>query len=164
MRLKVLYYAVFLSPLLTGCMGTSTGINPPGTLSPDLATGTAEVSRKYTQAAELTANPMTPFSGEPGTPATIPWTPSPGDIVAGDTGRSYEIWITSRIEIVLEASVYPKANLQIACTPDIVIGQVSNIPPVPAGFYVVRFEGVQLGTCQVRNGSFEVTINVIPHP
>ncbi len=138
-RLKVLVCAACLSSLLAGCMGAATGITPAGTLSPDLATGTAEVSRKYTQAAELTANPMTPFPGEPGSQPTMSWTPSPGDIVAGDTGRSYDIWITSRIEIVLEASVYPKANLQIACTPDIVIGQVSNIPPVPAGFYVVRF-------------------------
>lgn len=164
MRLKVLFCAAFLLPLWTGCTDVSTAINPAGTLSPELATGTAEVGRKYTQAAELTSNPITPLPSESGPLASMSWTPSPGDILAADTGRSFDIWITSRIEIVLEASQYPKANLQIACTPEIVIGQVSNIPAVPANFYVIRYEGVQLGTCKVRNGSFEVTINVVQHP
>jgi len=41
---------------------------------------------------------------------------------------------------------------------------VSNIPVVPPNYYVIRYEGVEVGQCVIRNGSFEVTINVISNP
>ncbi len=134
------------------------------TLSPDLATGTAAFARKQTGAAELTQHPATPVPAESLQAPTIVWTPSGGEIVASNSGQTFDIGITSRISIILNQIDYPPANLQQTCVPADALGQVSNIPVVPPNFYVVRYEGVEVGQCVIRNGSFEVTINVISNP
>ncbi len=95
-------------------------------------------------------------------PAPLP--PGSGDILASDSGKSLDIGITSRVSMILNETDYPAANLEEQCVPEVVLGRVSNVPPVPAGYYVVRYEGVGLGQCTLRNGSFEVTINVVEHP
>lgn len=161
------FYSLLLMTLLLLFAGCTTAVDwqlPERTLSADMATGTAVVARKYTQAAELTLYPMTPYPTEPGPIATLSWTPSPGEVVASDSGKSFDIWITSRVSIILNKTDYPFANLEEHCVPKDILGQVSNIPDVPADFYVIRYEGVGLGQCTIRNGQFKVTINVVNHP
>ncbi len=134
-------------------------------LPPDLATGTAVVAAKSTQAAELTANPIPPNAVESyPTLDWTNWTPAPGEITAADNGQSFEIGITSRISVVLDAARYPLANLELNCLPADALGRITNVEAVPPDYDVVRFEGVQLGQCNLKNGDFEVTIKVIAQP
>lgn len=135
-----------------------------GPLTGDLATGTALVARKYTEAAELTRFPMTAQPTDAGPFPTMAWTPSPSEITATDNGKSVDIWITVRVSIILDESQYPKENLVEECVPRDAIGRVSNIPVVPPPFYVVRYEGVKLGRCVIRNGQFQVVINIVNRP
>lgn len=135
-----------------------------GSLTGELATGTALVARKYTEAAELTKYPMTAPPAGIGPFATMAWTPSPGEITAIDSGKSFDIWITVRVSIILDESQYPRENLVEGCVPQDAIGRVSNIPAVAPHFYVVRYEGVKLGRCVIRNGQFQVVINIVNRP
>jgi hypothetical protein len=154
-----------LIPFLAGCAAAQAQQPVKTTLKPDQATGTAIVGSKYTEAANLTRQPMTALpTGQPPV-ATEVWTPSPQDgISADDSGKAFEIWITSRISVILDAAEYPMADLVETCAPDVVLGRVSNIPPVPAPFYVIRYEAVQLGECAIRNGRFHVSILVVADP
>jgi hypothetical protein len=148
--------------------GCSSVYNQPlieHTLPHDLATGTAIVAKKYTQAAEATMYPATQLPTElQVTMDWTGWTPSPGEIVAGDNGKSFDFWLTSRFSIVLKESDYPDAHLILTCNPEIVLGRISNVEFVPPDYYVIRYEGSGLGQCTIQNGQFEVTINVINHP
>lgn len=154
-----------LIPFLVGCAAAQSGHPIQTTLRPDQATGTAIVGGKYTEAAKLTREPMTGMpTGQLPVPTEV-WTPSPQDgILAADSGKAFEIWITDRISIVLNGAEYPMANMVEACQPDVVLGRVSNIPPIPAPFYVIRYEAVQAGECAIRNGGFHVSIVVVSHP
>jgi len=162
MKKKILILAASLSLLLTGCILT----NPlqVNTLPPGLATGTAQVGSKLTQAAELTAYPMTPLPTDQTPYPSMAWTPGPYEISAQDSGKTFDIWITSRISLILDRAAYPEADLTETCDSSQVIGRVSNIPVVPPQYYVIRYEGVQLGQCLIRNGAFQVTIRVVIHP
>lgn len=150
--------------LFCGCVTVNNHKTVEVTLSPDMATGTAEVARKYTQAAQLTMYPMTAAPTEPVVIDTLPWTPMPGEIVARDSGESFDFWMTSRFSIILKQSDYPITSLELICNPEVVLGRISNIEPVPSDYYVIRYEGVASGQCLIRNGLFEVTINIVNHP
>ena len=134
-------------------------------LSPELATDTAIVAKKSTDIAEATLYPATPFPTE-----LYPtfdwggWTPSPGEIVAGDSGKTFDFVLTSRFSIVLKEADYPAVNLELNCVPQVVLGRISNVEGVPPDYYVIRYEGSGFGQCIIQNGSFEVTVNIIDHP
>jgi hypothetical protein len=135
------------------------------TLSPEQATGTAIMARKSTDIAEATLYPATPFPTElyP-TEDWTGWTPLSSEIVASDSSKTFDFWLTSRFSIVLKEADFPAANLELSCVPDIVLGRISNVEPVPPDYYVIRYEGSGFGQCIIQNGPFEVTINVIEHP
>lgn len=162
--MAALIVAVVFLTVGTGCalIRQEPAVSAP--LPGELATGTAIVARKYTEAAELTKYPMTPLPTEAGTFPTMSWTPSPGEITARDNGKSVDIWITVRVSFILDESRYPKVDLVEECVPPDAIGRISNIPVVPAPFYVVRYEGVNLGRCVIRNGEFHVVINIVNPP
>jgi hypothetical protein len=142
---------------VAGCSSTS-----EPTLSPEQATGTAIVSRKFTEAAAATLFPTTSFPTEVyPTLDWMGWTPSPGEITAGDSGKVFDFVLTSRFSIILRESDYPVANMGSNCVPDLVLGRISNVEPAPPDYYVFRYEGVGIGQCIIQNGSFEVTINII---
>ena len=166
-QLRILAAAILVAAFLAVASACSLIRQGPGVIEPlpgDLATGTALVGRKYTEAAGLTRYPMTAQPTGTGPFPTMAWTPSPGEITAIDNGKSVDIWITARVSIILDVSRYPKENLVEECVPPDAIGRVSNIPVVPPAFYVVRYEGVNLGRCVVHNGQFQVVINVVHHP
>ena len=135
------------------------------TLSPELATGTAIVARKYTEAAEATLYPATPFPTElyP-TYAWAVWEPSPDSIVASDSGKTIDFVLTSRFSIILKEADFPAVNLKLNCVPDIVLGRIYNVEGVPPDYYEVRYEGSGVGHCTIRNSSFEMTINITEPP
>ena len=159
-----LYWLIVLIPFLAGCAAGQAQHPIEATLRPDQATGTAIVGSKYTEAARLTREPMTaPPTGQI-PELTEVWTPSPQDgIRAEDSGKAFEIGVTDRISIVLDATQYPMADLTEACQPDVVLGRVSNIPPIPAPYYVIRYEAGEVGECAIRNGGFRVSIVVVTH-
>jgi len=102
MRRDFFLLAALLVTLLVGCMAANVPQPIERTLSPDLATGTVLVSSKFTQVAELTMQPMTPMPTEQESITAMPWTPSPGEIVPSDSGKSIDIWITGRVSIILD--------------------------------------------------------------
>lgn len=140
----------------TGC--TSTLVPTP---SPEEAFDTAIVSRKFTEAAAATLFPITSLPTEVyPTPDWTGWTPSPSEITADESGEIFDFVLTSRFSIVLRESDYPAANVVSNCVSDNVLGSISNVEPVPPYYYILRYEGVGIGQCIIRNGSFEVTINI----
>jgi hypothetical protein len=161
---EALIVAIVFLAFAAACSISRTQAPGSEAVAGDLATGTAIVARKYTEAAELTRNPITPLPTETGPVPTMPWTPSPGEITAKDSGKSVDIWITVRVSVVLDEAQYPRENLVVECVPEDAIGRISNIPVVPANFYVVRYEGVKLGGCVIRNGPFQVVINILNPP
>ncbi|HQA29680.1 MAG TPA: hypothetical protein PLA02_10755 [Brevefilum fermentans] len=91
------------------------------------------------------------------------WTPSPGEIIASDSGKTYSFVLTSRFSIVLKEAEYPAANLNLNCAPGAALGRISNIEGVPPDYYEMRYEGSGFGQCIIQNGPFEVTINITEH-
>jgi hypothetical protein len=164
MHRNVCWSTLLWITLLAACATAPAPQPTEQTLSPDLAARTAIVASKFTQAAQLTLQPMTALPAEPFPIPTEVWIPSPNDgVTASDNGKSFEIGITSRISIILDARDFPMTDLRQECDPVGVLGRVSNIPPVPWPFYVVRFEGVQLGKCAIHNRQFQVTLAVVDH-
>jgi|GEM_PF-2887969 len=159
-RIAYSFLFLFLILSVAGC----SSISDP-TLSPELATGTAIVARKYFEIAEATLYPATSFPTElyP-TMDWAGWAPSPGEIVASDSGRTIDFVLTSRFSIVLKEADFPVANLKLNCVPDIVLGRIYNVEGVPPDYYAILYEGIDGGQCTIRNGSFDGTINITEHP
>ena len=78
------------------------------------------------------------------------------EIRATDNGRIFEYPITSRVSVILDENKYPKNNL--SCSPEGLLGSISNIPSVMAPLYVVRYEILTTGQCLLRDGDFSVVI------
>ena len=149
--------------LIFSVAGCSSAIEP--TLSPEQATGTTIMARKSTDIAEATLYPATPFPTEVyPTMDWAGWTPSPGEIVASDSGKNFNFVLTSRFSIVLKEAEFLTENLKLNCAPDAVLGRISNVAGVPPDYYEIRYEGSGFGQCIIQNGSFEVTVNIIDHP
>ena len=161
--MKRIAYSLLFVILILSIAGCSSAIEP--TLSPEQATGTAIMARKSTDIAEATLYPATPFPTEVyPTMDWAGWAPSPGEIVASDSGKTFDFVQTSRFSIVLKEADFPVANLELNCVPDIVLGRISNVEGVPQDYYVIRYEGSGFGQCIIQNGPFEVTIDIIEHP
>jgi len=161
--MKRIAYSLLFLILTLSIAGCSSAIEP--TLSPEQAAGTAIVAQKYTEIAEATLYPAIPSPTEVyPTMDWSGWTPSPGEIVASDSGKTYSFVLTSRFSIVLKEADFPAVNLELNCVPQVVLGRISNVEGVPQDYYVIRFEGSGFGQCIIQNGSFEVTINIIEHP
>lgn len=150
--------------LLTGCHPTSSPTPPQPPLPPEAATATAALGAKLTAIAAATAYPATPAPSEEYPAVTESWTPGANEIVADDSGKTYTIGVTTRISLILDRAAYPPEDLTVTCVPAEVLGRVSNLPQVPSPYYAVRYEGVKVGECLIRNGAFQVTIKVVEQP
>jgi len=78
------------------------------------------------------------------------------DITAADTGKSFEYPETSRFTVYLDQTKYKVDNL--ACSPDGIIGSISNVPAVAYPLVAKRFEVLASGTCTLTDGDFSVRI------
>ena len=80
----------------------------------------------------------------------------PLNIREGDSGRTFLYGMTTRFGVLLDERRNPRGNLH--CTPEGIIGSVSNIPAVEPPLYAARFEAVATGTCKLADDNFSVTI------
>ncbi|HET8575409.1 MAG TPA: hypothetical protein VFM02_04565 [Candidatus Paceibacterota bacterium] len=87
-------------------------------------------------------------------------TQSQSVITKENNGETFTFTLTSRFSVVLPKDEYSASNL--SCTPDGIIGGISNIPAVSPAFWVKRFAGVQPGSCILKNGDFQVKI-IVPN-
>ncbi len=104
----------------------------------------------------------------PTSPSNLYSTPSSSyltqqyQFTAQDSGRTVTYPITSRFGIILNGQKYPKNKIQLSCLPSGTLGSVSNIPYVAPPLYAVRYEGVRPGVCVVKNGTFHLTVIIVP--
>jgi hypothetical protein len=78
------------------------------------------------------------------------------DIGFSDNGKSFSFNITSRFSIILDDTLYPVNEL--SCTPERIIGQISDGSVRGPGLYPVMFEGVKSGSCTLSDRDFQVEI------
>jgi hypothetical protein len=125
---------LFLIVLLTCCSGTE---QPPTPLP------------SATAAATLAQQNLTSGTAAPSNAL---------EISAEDNGKTFRYTVTTRFSVTLDGTAYPKD--QLACSPEGVIGEISNVPPAKPPLYTARFEAIQAGSCSLKDGSFSVTILV----
>lgn len=114
----------------------------------------------------------TDVNSTPKPTATAPSTPTPDasklpiqfEFTDKDSGKTATYYVTSRFTIVLNAQQYPKENMQVFCQPAGTIGSISNLPYEAPPLYAVRYEGVQPGTCTIKNGTFLLTVKIVNLP
>lgn len=79
-------------------------------------------------------------------------------IAAADNGKTFSYPVTSRFMVELDGKQYPQAELN--CSPNGIIGSISNTVAVTPPLYAARFETVQPGTCLLSDRDFSVHILV----
>lgn len=84
----------------------------------------------------------------------------PYDLIEEDNGKTFTYKITSRFTISLDDKKHPLKNL--TCTPEGIIGSVSNGSVNGPDNYPIMFEAVQAGECLLHNGDFQVHIIIPP--
>lgn len=82
----------------------------------------------------------------------------PFEIYAEDSGKVFTYSVTSRFTVFLDPNKFPPKELK--CDPEGIIGYVSNVPAAFNGLTPSRFEGVQEGTCNLKDRDFNVTIKI----
>jgi hypothetical protein len=80
----------------------------------------------------------------------------PSEIHESDSGTAFYYPVTGRFTVILNQNNNPAENLR--CTPDGIIGPISNIPSVAPPLYAARFEGLQPGTCTLTDDNFSITV------
>jgi hypothetical protein len=83
------------------------------------------------------------------------------EFTAQDSGKTATYTVTSRFTLILNALVYPKANLKLTCHPEATIGTITNLPAETPPLYAVRYEAEEPGSCTIKNGAFLLTVNII---
>jgi hypothetical protein len=83
-----------------------------------------------------------------------------------DSGKTITYYLTdSSFTIELESSRYPKNEIQLTCTPTDMLETKTKSPPVnDPSLYAVTYNGTRPGTCSIKNGTFLLTINILPNP
>ena len=151
------------------CSGTDTGVRQPRTWSmipewilPGLAflLLVSCANPASTQGTTPQRTPTTPSSQISTTPT--PQLTQQYEFTERDSGRTLTYTVTSRFGIILNQQRYPKKNIQVSCTPPETIGSISNIPSVTPPLYAIRYEGVQPGLCTIKNGTFLLTVRIVP--
>ena len=80
-------------------------------------------------------------------------------IKLSDNGKTFTYHLTDRFSVYLDDTDYPVQEL--VCTPDGIIGYVSNGSLGGLGNYPVMFEAVAEGQCSLDDRDFHVDILVI---
>lgn len=83
------------------------------------------------------------------------------EFTAQDSGRTVTYDVTSRFTLILNAQLYPQANLRVTCQPAGTIGTITNLPAETPPLYAVRYEGEEAGSCTITNGAFLLPVNII---
>jgi hypothetical protein len=80
----------------------------------------------------------------------------PLELRDSDSGKTFIYSPTMRFTVFFNERLNPEANLR--CSPDGVIGRISNTPPAAPPLYAATFEGVAPGTCTLLDDVFSATI------
>lgn len=161
------------------CRGSAAALTPTPVASSASATPLpstpSAVAVSTPNAASTSATPGAPVSSS--TPTSMP--PSTGNatvspsagagtdrfqLTSQDRGQTFTYPLTSRFGIVLDGQKYPRADLQVSCDQNMVLGPISNLPSVSPPDYAVRYEGVNPGTCTISDRDFSVTIVITAPP
>ena len=78
-----------------------------------------------------------------------------------DSGKTLTYTMTTRFTVILNAQTYPKGNLRVSCSPTGTLGAISNLPSEAPPLYAVRYQGVQPGSCTIKNGPFLLTVQIL---
>jgi hypothetical protein len=104
---------------------------------------------------------VTPVPSTPDVHATITTEmKNNAQIKPSDNGKRFTYHLTDRFSVYLDDTNYPVQEL--VCTPDGIIGYVSNGSLGGLGHYPVMFEAVAEGQCSLDDRDFHVDILVIP--
>lgn len=104
---------------------------------------------------------VTPIPPTPATDATImAEMKNNANIQPGDNGKTFTYRPTDRFIVFLDDEKYPVKDL--ACTPEGIIGYVSNGSLRGPDLYPVMFETVKEGRCRLTDHDFHVDIVVQP--
>jgi hypothetical protein len=82
----------------------------------------------------------------------------PLEITQDNSGERLSYTVTTRFGVSLDPQANPPERLR--CTPEGVIGAISNVPPSGSSLYIARFEAVQPGTCTLTDDNFSAVISV----
>ena len=107
----------------------------------------------------------------PATATSIPSTPdihatittelkSNAQIKPSDDGKTFNYRLTDRFTVFLDDTKYPVKDL--VCTPEGIIGYVSNGSLGGLDNYPIMFEALAEGTCRLEDHDFHVDIVVHP--
>lgn len=155
-------------PTTSAASPTSTG-PATGTSAPSAVPAQSPTSAPVTTPTPAQSPTITPApSGVTASPlpdaATAAPASTPYQLIAQDSGKTFVYTLTSRFSIVLDSRTYPRADLSVTCDRPQVIGPISNIPAIAPPDYVVRYTGVNPGTCTIRDRAFSVTIQIVTLP
>jgi hypothetical protein len=78
------------------------------------------------------------------------------ELTAADNGKSYTYPVTSRFDVILDGTQYPRP----VCVPTGILGPISNIPATEAPMVATSFEAVVPGSCTLVAGNWQVVIMV----
>jgi len=113
------------------------------------------------QAGRATAVPSTPIRSTPDIHATIATEmKNNAQIKLSDNGKMFSYHLTDRFTVFLDDTKYPVKDLE--CTPEGIIGYVSNGSLGGLDHYPIMFEAVAEGTCRLEDHDFHADIVVSP--
>jgi len=75
-----------------------------------------------------------------------------------DNGKAFTFTVTTRFTVFLDDQNYPVNELK--CSPDGIIGMVSNGSMRGPGLYPVMFEALQTGQCTLTDRDFSVQLTI----
>jgi hypothetical protein len=75
-----------------------------------------------------------------------------------DNGKTFTFAVASRFFVFLDDMNYPATEL--TCSPEGIIGLISNGSLRGPGLYPVMFEGAQVGKCMLTDRDFSVQIEI----
>jgi hypothetical protein len=105
--------------------------------------------------------PITPLTPASSTSSPTPELTQQYSFTAQDSGKTVTYTVTSRFQIIFDQQKFPQKDVQVSCTLAGTIGSVSNLPSVSPPLYAIRYEGVQPGTCTIRNGNFLLRVIIV---
>jgi ABC-type Fe3+-hydroxamate transport system substrate-binding protein len=111
------------------------------------------------QAGSISNSTPPPTATVPPAASPSPFT-GPYQFTAQDSGRTVTLYVTSRMTILLNEQQYPRAQLLVSCSPQGVLGTISNVPFEPPPVYAVRYEAVRPGACTIKDSTFLLTVRV----
>jgi len=82
----------------------------------------------------------------------------PLELHESDAGQTFTYDVNTRFTVYLDSTDNPPQDL--TCTPDGIIGVVTDVPSVAPPMYAARFEAIAPGTCKLSDDHYHARITV----